>query len=501
LQESTIHRRRERFSKITDGLGLGDAYDATIERIKAQGGDKSRLGMVALMWISHAERLLGVSELCHALALELGSTYFRTGNVPSISTVMGCCQGLITVDKEGSAVRLVHFTLQEYLSAHLHIFSEPHSTIAETCLTYLNSRQVKVLSANPFPNTQDTPFLEYCSVYWGVHTKKKLSDYAGSLALDLFQEYDGHISIKLLLGQTKHLSIGDFNACSAFSGLHCASFFGIDQLAVALTEMECGDADERDFWGYTPLAWAAHNGHIGVMEILLRQEEVNPDKPDNRGQTLLSHAASHGHEEAVKILLGREEVDPDKPDDFGETPLSHTAFYGREGVVKMLLMQEELSPYRPSNYGQTPLLNAVLGGHKEVVKILLEQEDVNPNRPDHLHRTPLFRAAWNGQEEVVKMLLGREEVNPDKPDNFGQTRLTFAAWCGHEEVVKVLLEQREVIPDRVDDDGQTPLSHAAARGCEEVVKILLMREEVNPDKPDDLGQTPLSHAAAQARKW
>src|SRR5207302_6796597 len=76
LQESTIHRRREKLSKMTDGLGLGDAYGATIERIKAQGGDKSIFGMAALMWVSHAERPLGADELCHALAVELGSTDF-----------------------------------------------------------------------------------------------------------------------------------------------------------------------------------------------------------------------------------------------------------------------------------------------------------------------------------------------------------------------------------------------------------------------------------------
>ena len=41
FQEPTIYRRRERLNKMTDGLSLGDAYRATIERIKAQGGDSS----------------------------------------------------------------------------------------------------------------------------------------------------------------------------------------------------------------------------------------------------------------------------------------------------------------------------------------------------------------------------------------------------------------------------------------------------------------------------
>ena len=125
LQESTVYRRRQRLSKLTDGLGLGGVYDATIERIKAQGGDKSRLGMGALMWISHAERPLREDELCHALAIELGSKDFNADNIPSIKTLIGCCQGLITVDKEASTVRLVHFTLKEYLSAHPDIFSSP----------------------------------------------------------------------------------------------------------------------------------------------------------------------------------------------------------------------------------------------------------------------------------------------------------------------------------------------------------------------------------------
>jgi len=102
LQESTIYRRRERLGKITGGLGLEDAYGATIERIKAQGGDKSRLGMAALMWISHAERPLSVDELRYALAVELGTRDFNTNNIPSISTLISCCQGLITVDKEAT---------------------------------------------------------------------------------------------------------------------------------------------------------------------------------------------------------------------------------------------------------------------------------------------------------------------------------------------------------------------------------------------------------------
>ena len=445
LEKSTIYRRRERFGRVTDRLGLGEVYGGTIERIRAQSGDRSRLGMEALMWVSHAERPLRADELCHALAVELGSTEFNADNIPSISTLVGCCQGLITVDKESSIVRLVHFMLQKYLSVNPDIFSTPHSAMAEICLTYLNSEQVKAIPTDPSPNLHHTPFLEYCSLYWGVHAKEELSQCAKSLALELFRGYDGHISAQLLSRQVDHLYLEDSGRASPLSGLHCASFFGIAELVAAFIEMECYDINGGYFGGYTPLSWAARNGHQQVVEILLERGEISPDKPNDNGETPFWGAAENGHQGVVKMLLRREEVNLDKAD----------------------------------NYGRTPLWPAAWGGHEGVVKILLGRE-VNPDRQDKDGRTPLSCSAENGHEEVVKMLLACEGVNPDKSDNFGRTPLLHAAWDGREGVVKILLQRGEVRPDKQCDTGQTPLSYAAQRGHEEVVKILLGGEEINP---------------------
>ena len=254
---------------MTDGVELGDVYGATIERIRGQDGDKSRLGIATLMWVSHAERPLSADELCHALAVKLGDTDFDVGNLPSMSTLVTCCQGLITVDKEASTVRLVHFTLKEYLSAHPDIFSRPHSAMGEICLTYLGSQHVKALSTDPSPDIQDAPFLEYCSVYWGVHAKRELSGCGKSLALKLLEGNYSQISTKFLLVQVKYFPIWRFRTLSPFSGLHCASFFGIVEVVADLIEMGCYDINKGDFSGCGPLAWAARNGHEGVVEILL----------------------------------------------------------------------------------------------------------------------------------------------------------------------------------------------------------------------------------------
>ena len=462
---------------MADGSELGGVYGSTIERIKAQEGDKSRLGMAALMWISHTERPLKADELCHALAVRLGSTDFNTDNVPSISTLVSCCQGLITVDKGASTVRLIHFTLQEYLSSHLDIFNRPHSAMAEICLTYLNSQQVKALPNAPSTDTQSTPFLGYCSVYWGVHAKRELSDCTRLLSLELLKVHYNQISTKFLLAQVKLLKffVKRLATLSPFSGLHCASFFGIVEVVTGLIEMGYYDINEGDFSGRTPLAWAAHNGHEEVAKILLGREEVNPDKPDVEGLTPLSLAAWNGHERMVGILLGREEVNPDKPGNYGRTPLSYAASDGHDGVVKILLGRKEVNPNRPNNDGRTPLSYAASDGHEGVVKMLLGREEVDPDRPDTYDQTPLLDAARSGHEGVVKILLGREEVNPDKPDNYGRTPLSFAASFGYEEVVKVLLEREEVKPGKSDNDGQTPLSLATEGGHKRVEALLQSR--------------------------
>jgi len=501
LQEPTIHLRRQRLGAMTDGFGLESVYGETLGRIKGQSGNKARFGIAALMWISHSERPLKADELCHALAVEIGSPNLNTDNVPSIGIVLICCQGLVSVDKETSTVRLIHFTLQGYLRAHPELFSTVHSTMAETCLTYLNSQEVRALSTSPAPDLQGTPFLEYSSLYWGVHAKRDLSDCAKLLASKLFDDYNSHISIRTFLKAQQGCSYDiDFDKPHLISGLHCASLFGIVEIVSGLIEVDGCDINQRDCVDNTPLVWAALEGHERVVEMLLKRGDVGLDKPGRFGQTPLFGAAWNGHEGVVKVLLERDEVNPDKPDDEGETPLFGAAQNGREGVVKMLLGRDEVNPDKPNNEGVTPLFCAAWNGHEGVVKILLERDEVNPDKPDDKGETPLLGAAQNGREGVVKMLLGRDEVNPDKPNNEGVTPLFCAAWNGHEGVVKMLLERDEVNPDKPNNQGVTPLFCAAWNGHEGVVKMLLGRDEVNPDKPDDEGETPLLGAAQNGRE-
>jgi len=50
LREPTIHLRRERLTRMPDGVGWGGAYGSTVERIRGLDGGRSKLGIEALMF-------------------------------------------------------------------------------------------------------------------------------------------------------------------------------------------------------------------------------------------------------------------------------------------------------------------------------------------------------------------------------------------------------------------------------------------------------------------
>jgi len=506
LGGTTISRRRKKLEETARGNGLSDAYTATLNRLKEQDTDKRALGLNALMWVLYSERPLQVEELRHALGVEMDSPDLDPKNAPAIRIIRSCCLGLLTVEESSSTIRLVHFTLQEHLSSDPKLFYNPHATIAEVCLTYLNSGPVSHISPTLYETPSTMPLLEYASYYWGEHARRGVTENVKILAVKLLDRFDEHISARLLLlhngRYASYLDSLRAGKPTGFTGLHGVAFFGIVEIVPPVLEKRESDVKAADCMGITALIWAARRGHAEVIKALLEKKDVNPNQGDTKaGQTPLWIAAAEGHEGAVKILLEREDVNPDQADTkAGKTPLWIAAAEGHEGVVKMILEREDVNPdHVATKYGAAPLWIAASEGHEGVVKMLLQRKDVNPDQADTKHGwTPLWIAANDGYEGVVRMLLEREDVNPDHLDTkYGSTPLMAAADEGHEGVVKILLERKDVNPDHVNAKyGVTPLLMAASAGREGVTKMLLDRGHVNLDCVDTkYGRTPLGWAA------
>jgi len=505
LGEMTIRQRRKKLDEVKRGNGLSDAYTATLTRLKTQERGRSTLGLKVLTWVLYSERPLREEELCHALGVEMGSVDLDPENVPALRILLASCLGLVTVEESSSTVRLVHSTLQEHLSRNPTLLRNPHSTIAEVCLTYLNFGKVRGLSPNPSSDPTTMPLLEYASYYWGEHTRKGMTENVQLLALKLLDRFDEHISAHLLLlhyNQTRSSGpcFSSAGGPKGFTGLHAVAFLGIVGIVPAVLEMKEWDVNAADCMGKTALTWATRRGKGEVVKVLLEREDIDPNVADIQdGRTPLTLAAENGHVGLVKILLERQDTNPNTADTkYGRTPLSWATWRGHEKVAKMLLEREDIDPnVADTQDGHTPLTLATESGHEGLVKILLERQDTNTDMADTKYgRTPLSWAAWRGHEKVAKMLLKREDINPNTVDTQdGQTPLTLAAEGGHGGLVKILLERQDTDPNMVDTKyGRTPLSWAAKSGHEGVAKMLLGREDVRAAMPDNKNQTPLSLA-------
>jgi ankyrin repeat protein len=226
--------------------------------------------------------------------------------------------------------------------------------------------------------------------------------------------------------------------------------------------------DDMDSKGRTPLSRASENGHEAVVELLISKgADVNAR---NYGRTPLLHAVEEGHEEVAKLLINKgADVNASKYP--GGTPLSRASIRAQAEVAKLLINKGADINVR-DNDRQTPLIRASIHGHAEVAKLLIDKgADVNAS--DNSVWTPLSHAALRGNEVMAKLLIDRG-ADVDVSDNRGLTPLIRASIHGHAEVAKLLIDKGADV-NACDDDGWAPLSHALLQGNEEVAKLLIAK--------------------------
>lgn len=59
----------------------------------------------------------------------------------------------------------------------------------------------------------------------------------------------------------------------------------------------------QDDKGLTPLMCASANGHLDIVEYLIRERGANLNIKNNEGKTALDLAKENGHEEVAKFLI------------------------------------------------------------------------------------------------------------------------------------------------------------------------------------------------------
>lgn len=190
-----------------------------------------------------------------------------------------------------------------------------------------------------------------------------------------------------------------------------------------------------DAHGRISLHYAAMNGHVEVLQDLVkaRPESINLQDLDNF--TALIHAIVHGRFACVEMILSHDaEVDAARSSD--HIPLNLACQYGSKPIVDLLLRGNPR--LMPDAEGLYPQHLVARFGQDPSIFLLLQAHGANLDQPDKLYQwTPIFHAASEGRVQCLKELL-RLGVNPRAIDEKGLSAQYYATWEGHLECMETL---------------------------------------------------------------
>jgi ankyrin repeat protein len=430
--------------KIADvSHSLSDAFADTISRIQQLPESRSRLGMGALLWLSHTTRALTESELSDALAIHSVRKAVNIKYRPATKTILECCQGLATLDVEGY-IRLAHYAIQEYLREHCKdLFPRAQATIAVTCLRYLAFEN---FHDGPWPTESEIvsrirkyPFLAWAAMHWGQFTRRTETDPEVWSALFAFFSSAAATAVANQVRQyskRRNRNYWDAGECSSFSALHHASRHGLERAINRLLDSGIYNVNELTQMGATPVIHAAAGGHVLATRSLLARG-ANPRLRNWYGDAL--HCAIESNKTATVRELVHWGMEPNDVGHDGCTYLA-CALDGDSADAFAALVE----------LGADIVLQSAFG-------------------PDcHI----FFTAARWGCDKIVLLMVERGWADIEMRDAVGLTALHCAAAAGNLTTVRNLLEAGANV-DAMDNEGQTALDGAEIEGNKTMARLLL----------------------------
>ena len=344
-----------------------------------------------------------------------------------VKLVTSSSKGLAEITKsEQPTVQFVHESVRDFLVKERglqDLWPElgfdwealSHERLRRCCAAYLDFAQVQTLVNHDRPGAlaQKYPFLEYASQEVLHHADIAanvipqdafLSQFFASdgiKVLNLFQPFQtyctGATATPLYafaargLGNLLRIQMKQEPAARCFGETYSYSFFAAlgsrnkDAVAaiLGLSSTICDGIDimegfgrRRDMqrwqsrpplWqGLTPLSWAAQQGKLGFVKVLLPN---GIDETDEDGGTPLVRASENGHKDIARLLIAKG-ADLEKQDGEGRTPLLGASARGHEAIVQLLIAGGANVNARSPD-GLTALMLASTGGHEGIARLLL----------------------------------------------------------------------------------------------------------------------------------
>lgn len=313
---------------------IDEALKGTFQRIHDQGKKKAQLALEAIAWVLLAFRPLTLTELRHAVSIEVGTSYFDEEDIVS-DCIIRYCLGVL-VEGPNSTVHFMHFTLGEFLeSTHHLVLGIGHDIIAQKCITHMmhkliscegyydhlvepKGRPPSCLILRSCQAYRRFPLLNYAAKFWGGHIRNAQdeSKETEELALHFILSFMDRIrfsrlflasgepwcgwyfsqDIRLTKGNTREWKVPIFQLLSHF-GL-CSLWKHVRERFPELRPTEV-----RDDWNRTPLLYARHKDMVELISKEL------PQDLHRFGGELLLLSYQGGRHDIVRWLLQKPDID------------------------------------------------------------------------------------------------------------------------------------------------------------------------------------------------
>ncbi|KAL9012218.1 MAG: hypothetical protein Q9173_003002 [Seirophora scorigena] len=387
--------------------------------------------------------------------------------------------GLVTVATDNGAVRVAHYTVQQYFMGfgNRWLPITANVQIVHACLHYMSidnfsspcdsSQNGKVLEERK----KHYPFMRYAYECWGDHTRDTTTN--PDTIADALTFLKDPLRVATLVQAVWYLKSSeaakweirrdglDVNAKDPFheqTPLIYASRRGHSDTVAKLIELGAF-INNRSARGRTSLVEAVSEGHLPVVQALLNQYRlaINEIQPCDFGRSVLMLAVINNDLDIVDVLRGRQDF---------------------VNVVERLLIDTSI---RDQQDGATALIRAVDYGNLGVIELLLDR-NVGISQKDHQDRGLLHAAAINDRCGIAKSLI-EKGIPINVKDKQDRTPLHDAARCGNEAMVRLLLERGADFHLK-DSSGRAPAIVAWQNGRTTAFQLLEEKSIDSTETPD-----------------
>ncbi|KAJ7773610.1 ankyrin repeat-containing domain protein [Mycena maculata] len=431
----TIKAVREALKNLPKDLE--ETYNDAMNRIDSQNEEDRKITHLVLTWVTNAKRPLSVQELQEALAIEPGATQLDVDNLLDIGIIFSVCAGLVI--QNGSGVRLVHYTTQEYLNTiQAQRFPNAQTDITRTLLTLLAFDHPSTLRSY----SGLVHYAQYCLLHAARKPERSLRTMLVKFLTQVpswnnfmawywhatpwnFPYWPSHASPLWIAAAANLLEIAEWHPPEATGTL----------LGYSLLKKGADVNVQGEQYG-TALQAAYSQGHWDIFQLLVKNG-ANVNVQGGEYETALQAASVGDHWDIVRLLIENGADVNAQGGEYGTT-LHVTCYKGQWDIAQLLVENGADVDVQSGKHG-CALYGACLNGHINTVWLLINS-GANVNAQGGEHVSALRVASYKGHMNIVQLLIKNGADVNVWGGEYGSA-LQAATFKGHWKISRLLVKK------------------------------------------------------------